>query len=556
MKKKYLSDLIGEDYKNWSKKKIILTAPTGLGKTTFIIDQYLGYMRERRKKVLILCNRRLLREQYWNDLVLRFDDYNQLKERVTIMTYQQLAEQVKVTHWVEGIFSDYEAVVCDEAHYFYSDADFNGFGTYALLQAIVYAGMRKTMIFMSATTEEVKPIIKQTITNYIVRLDRTGEEWRFDSACREIVDLDYSGWADYERFKCFCVPDEETLCEKLVMSQGKSIVFIDNKEDGKILSEKLLATNKVSGRDIVVLNADNLEDEVNSEVIRNLAIANRLIPRILITTSVLDNGISVHDEAVDNVVIVTESKSSFLQMLGRVRGEFTESCNLYFLLRKEIFFLQRMNGYRKEVEAFRQLEGKNMCVKTYHYFQTVWDGADKELAEFYRKALVLAPHDFQIFTLPRGKAHGVCGDAGLYVNECARRKIGNMYFIESRFYSKAVKNPLEVIYEQLSWIGKGKEELMMLESEYIKIRESEFKEKLLSVQEFTQEQMKEFKRDLVKEFRKEFFGDILANNGTLSLEKLQSVCCRYGMKCEKSEDEETRRAKYTISLEDEKHREV
>lgn len=556
MKKRYLSDLIGEEYKNWSRKKVILTAPTGLGKTTFIIDRYLSYMCERRKKVLILCNRRLLRKQYWHDLVLRFDNYSQLNESVAIMTYQQLAERVKMTRWVESIFSDYEAVVCDEAHYFYSDADFNGFGTYALLQAMVYAGMSKTMIFMSATTEEVKPIIKQTIKNYMVNLDRKREGWRFDSTCREIVDVDYSGWADYERFTCFCVPDEETLCEKLVMSQGKSIVFVDDKEGGKILCEKLLATNKVFSRDIVVLNADNLEDEVNSEVIRNLAIANRVVPKILITTSVLDNGISAHDKSIENVVIITESKISFLQMLGRVRGEFTERCNLYFLWRKETFFFQRMNGYKKEVEAFRQLEGTNMRVKTYHYFQAVWDGGDKELAEFYRKALILAPHNFQIFTLRDAKAYGVCGDAGLYINECAKQKIGNMYLIESRFYSKAVKNPLDVIYEQLSWIGKGQDELVVLESEYIKIRENEFKEKLLSVQEFTQEQMKEFKRELVKEFRKDFFEDILANNGTLSLEKLQIVCCRYGMKCEKNEDEETRRAKYTISLEDEKHREV
>ena len=40
---------------------------------------------------------------------------------------------------------------------------------------------------------------------------------------------------------------------------------------------------------------------------------------VLISTSVLDNGISLHADAVDHLVLCQPGKTSFLQMLGRVR---------------------------------------------------------------------------------------------------------------------------------------------------------------------------------------------------------------------------------------------
>lgn len=65
----------------------------------------------------------------------------------------------------KDLFEGFDAIICDECHYFYADSDFNGLGTYVLLQAIALAGMTKTMIFMSATMQEVESLIDQTITN-------------------------------------------------------------------------------------------------------------------------------------------------------------------------------------------------------------------------------------------------------------------------------------------------------------------------------------------------------------------------------------------------------
>ena len=58
---RWVADVIGENYKAWSKGHYAIDAGTGTGKTTFILEQLLPWVRMRRKaggkKILYLCNR-------------------------------------------------------------------------------------------------------------------------------------------------------------------------------------------------------------------------------------------------------------------------------------------------------------------------------------------------------------------------------------------------------------------------------------------------------------------------------------------------------------------
>ena len=124
-------------------------------------------------------------------------------------------------------------------------------------------------------------------------------------------------------------------------------------------------------------------------MIRNLTMANQLACKILITTSVLDNGVSIHDSEVGNLVIMTESKVSFLQMLGRIRAENVEYCNLYFVKRDDEIFKKRMLSYKSELEKFNDLNMFELNRNMDYYLHVVWDEDDAEKAVFYKKALVL-----------------------------------------------------------------------------------------------------------------------------------------------------------------------
>lgn len=546
MGKRYLAELIGNEFKQWGRKKVIITAPTGMGKTTFIVDVLLPYLSERKKKLLILCNRKLLREQYLHTIVRKYSSYVELSSSVKVMSYQELTADMNNAIGFKNPFLDYDTIVCDEVHYFYEDSDFNGRGTYLLFQYIIYMCMSKGMIFMSATTENVIPVIEQTIHNCYARLRKYQSSGRFyEEYGSLVIHKDYSVYADYSRFHCVCVPDEKTLCGIFSESDKKSIIFIDSKVKAQNLMENLIKINGVEKGMIAVLNSDNIDDNNNSELIRNLTISHRLIPKILITTSVLDNGVSIHDSDVENLAIITESKVSFLQMLGRVRSEKVEYCNLYYIYRKEDAFLQKRNRYKGECEYFEKLDKEDVDRNRYYYLGEIM--ADTEMAEFYKKALVLGRYAYHCFTPPRFIENIQYGEVGLYINEFARRKIGDMYIAEDCFYSLAVSDPLEVIYEQMSWIEKGPDELQVLESEYHKLQEKKFIDKLLEVHNFSQEDMQVFKRELVKKYRKEFFPDILAKNGVLSADKLQNICEKYGLQYRREVNSETRRNSYFIN---------
>ena len=136
----------------------------------------------------------------------------------------------------------------------------------------------------------------------------------------------------------------------------------------------------------------------------------------------------------------------------------------------------------------------------------------------------------------------------LYVNEMARQKTGDMYMTESRFYSLAVTAPLEVIYEQMRWIGKEPRELQIQDSTYLEERRKQFVDRLLIVQNYTNVQLQKFKENLVSEYHKEFFKDLPVKGGTISLEKLKIICERMGLVVIERINQANRNKLYSIRL--------
>lgn len=107
--KQYITDLVGEDYKNWHGI-VVLDAGTNSGKTYFILKTLLPWAYERRKRILILCNREALRNQIERDvnrlgsIEVSYEDYdpahggivnkpaidNKYEHTIRVETYQWL----------------------------------------------------------------------------------------------------------------------------------------------------------------------------------------------------------------------------------------------------------------------------------------------------------------------------------------------------------------------------------------------------------------------------------------------------------------------------------
>ena len=65
-KKMFLENSIGDSYKDWKAGDcIFISAPTGSGKTYFILNKLLAYLssQPQKKKILYLVNRSILKQQ-------------------------------------------------------------------------------------------------------------------------------------------------------------------------------------------------------------------------------------------------------------------------------------------------------------------------------------------------------------------------------------------------------------------------------------------------------------------------------------------------------------
>jgi len=548
MNKKYLSELMEDEYLNWRGKKVIIQAPTGLGKSTFVTNRLLNYCKGRDEKILILCNRKMLRQQYWYQLVEKFESYNSFQESVCIMTYQKLAEYLRCYKSLEACFKEYDMICLDEVHYFYQDSDFNGFGTFVLFQAIVLAGLCKTMIFMSATIECIEYEIRRAYsenTKFFEKCFPTTQTKTLQNF-QTIVKYDYSWLMDYSYLKCYYVPDIETICQIVARSEAKSILFIDDIKKAQELRESILHMSHIKEGEVIVLNADNIDNGEQNEVVKTLALGNRLMPKILITTSVLDNGISVHDPDVENLVILTESKVSFLQMLGRVRKESGKAINLYFVEQSPEYYEKRERQGEYMMNVVKNIEFKDLSMLGNDILSVLWEECDKELASAYRKFITIGRNQYLFLDNTNVKIMCYYGNSRFVLNTFAKNKIGDLYLVESKFHKLARQNPKQVMLEQLKWIDKSEDELIVLKSNFKEERQAELREKFLQVKEFSVEQLSDFKENISKEYRGDILKDYLDRTRSFSNNKLELILEMFNLKLVKSEVDG--KIKYTICL--------
>ncbi|WP_294852041.1 DEAD/DEAH box helicase family protein, partial [uncultured Gemmiger sp.] len=102
----YVTDVIGETYKNWRIGVVLINAGTGTGKTTFVVKTLNEWAEITGTKILYLCNRRALKsqvieqaeaEQKAKTLDDDAPDDSAGEEHLDIWTYQAL-EKMKLYH--------------------------------------------------------------------------------------------------------------------------------------------------------------------------------------------------------------------------------------------------------------------------------------------------------------------------------------------------------------------------------------------------------------------------------------------------------------------------
>lgn len=382
----FIADSIGEDYLNWEPNScIFIASPTGSGKTTFILEKLLLHAYKENKKILYLVNRTILKKQMeqaiqvlplelrsyisielyqtieneilnltgqieypefqqgylmaiqdhvpaekqsaiqdnlllLNKTVYRADGYNALKK------YQDFPKNQEYEEYQE--YERYKYVVCDEAHYFLMDSNYNT-NTVLSYKFVKDFFSNKIRIFMSATIDQIQ--------KYIEGDEKKGRfgctpwyEYPYKPSVAATVlakkDIIYNIERNYDYLDINIIFRREEIADLVVSGSEKWLIFVDSKEFGKKLKSDILKSlpeeDSRSPKEVVsFITSDYALDSESSEEVIGIVNSSKQLAQVLIATSVLDNGINLKDIELRNVIIITDTETEFIQMLGRKRRD-------------------------------------------------------------------------------------------------------------------------------------------------------------------------------------------------------------------------------------------
>lgn len=336
-----IADHLKTDYQYWTPDiPILIDAPTGTGKTTFVYNVLIPHAAELHKNILIVSNRVALNIQqkkvvlksilkkpkgYFSDMALQdIDDYG----FIHIVTYQGLLSHIKSNReWIQNL----EYVIFDEAHFFASDSFFNPY-TQRILNNIPPTFHSAIRIYMTATSWSVlEPLAytEQYLYTYPTSACVDAKKYPTSSLLNTQFGRTFYHYykkPDYSQYKLEFVLDFTHIVEKIKSKpKEKWIIFVNDKSFGQKILSTLKSNCPKSKNRFLYFDAEKKKQVYDKDKPELNAFWNSLLTKnefeqqVLITTSVLDCGINIEDKSVKNIVICTEDRTEFVQMLGRRR---------------------------------------------------------------------------------------------------------------------------------------------------------------------------------------------------------------------------------------------
>lgn len=413
MTRKYLSDLISDtEIDSWTPgDSVLIVAPTGSGKSRFVLDRLLPRAIRDGKLVVYLCNRKILDEQFtvMSEKILK--ELSAGREGITeeenhfleIFTYQYLE---KCNIFPAGSTKDITLkpeytmyYVFDESHYFLADALFNS-GTHVWLNKIesMNSGIAShaVKIFLTATPEP----LQWGLASSKFRMDRHMQNmvdcYRDLAACRRTTHewvrdqygfekkVTYSQREILERCRNIEVYTPairdlsslshslpcKTIAPKSLISPYKQMVphyfsqyadllplIIDSQQnnekwlifiDSERDGDELAAELRAHGISSVLLSRTSLKKHASAKKAFHQIVEKQAFGcNALLATKILDCGVNITDQLVRHIVLAHHEKTTFLQMLGRRRLQEHEQVDLYIRYYSE----RQIYGIRHSLET-------------------------------------------------------------------------------------------------------------------------------------------------------------------------------------------------------------
>lgn len=375
----HVSAKIGEEYKAWKKGDIVLiSAPTGSGKSYFILHVLLEHVidkfieQKEYHPIYYFVNRKILQKQLLEELYHKIQPSLRRKmgslnveDFITIETYQSVESQCKdsktfslhreLTYGRPGrVYEpDYAYTVYDECHYFLSDSLYNS-ATQLSFDCLTHVSDQNIQIFMSATIKDIKMVIRDRYS-----IENVNAPHAYNNLQDTYHGFHMNAWSirDYPisetNFQNICIHglDDVDSIGSLILDnirKGKWLIFVDSIKYGKELYKNLSKEESLED-EVIFIDAEYEKDPEAAESVDEVVKKKYIGKKVVICTSVLDNGVSFHDEGLRNVIILTDTEEEFIQMLGRKRFD-NKSIDLYIVKRNRKFFTDRLNYVKKTLD--------------------------------------------------------------------------------------------------------------------------------------------------------------------------------------------------------------
>lgn len=345
----------------------MLTAPTGAGKTYFILQNIIEIAKGEfrpfgasEKKALLLANRSALKEQMKADLVKGLDkaDFESISEEqfvtkyVDTLSYQVFAEKIFQD---ENFLDNYRLIIADECHYFLNDYWNNT--TQLTLYKLIEHSKNNTILFFSATTEELKYF-----------MDAIAEvEYNNEKLYQEVISEEESKNLGFnDRLDILVTNDSLDSIMDQIPPNEKFIVFVNElmtKDRIEKLAEKYNNDNRLIGfvyskwdKRGRAFTVNNEMSEKYDEMLKNEGFYDDDMLG-LIANNAIDNGVNFKMEDLKHIILLNQYDFvQIRQFIGRKRhnpNNENDRTNIYIISHNKAELEKLKKSFDKTIEYYK-----------------------------------------------------------------------------------------------------------------------------------------------------------------------------------------------------------
>lgn len=528
----FIKDIVGQSYMKWGATDIVfLEAPTGSGKTTFVLEELVPYARQQGKEVLLITNRTILKEQIKVNLAkeqgipMGLIEGTEAFEGITVVSYQKIQELEE--NGDTGKYSNekrYRYIVCDEIHYILEDSLFNPKIYYFMRFLKNIKGMTKILI--SATMKETKNYLmdNKVLWKYKYDNEKIIDDWCSKAPCT-ILFLNAYIWQYHmpkqnRKLQVYYFEEYEQIVEKINASDKKWLIFVSNKN-------RINQSLKDITKKYEIVNADEKKKEIIDQIVQE----ERFEADVLITTKLLDNGVNFKDAALTNIVIDTISETELLQMLGRKRVTDDEQTTLYIPKKKAKYFTDYFYSNIKKIEDvikkfdFCNDDIEHLDEQTKQICREDIKESKKEqaLIEFFKHSEI-AKILYQVVAVYDVESKGV------QINEAGKYKIHIISKFLQRMIREMEQDEWAFVKEQLEWLGMESsfsvENDLAVQNDQRVLEEVKYYLESVKDQEMDKEAQNEFTKQM-NEYMRRISTESIKNGRELKKNAIENFIKRY-----------------------------